>query len=357
MPFMKKHIVRQRLAAAAVLAAVVLQAGCAGKYTGGALTQSAEETLENGDYVLAQEQFTQAVAAGEDEVPGYRGLGIACMALGQYDQAVEAFETALSFTDSKMPDTVRDLRLYLISALYRAQKWPDVVTACETLLEDEKLTEGYYYLGAAYLKMGDTAQAREQFDSAAAVSKRDYSLYLQIYERYEEENMTGIGDAYLQTALQIPSESRDDDLRIGQIYYYLGQYDQAKRVLSESVEDRYLPAVRMMGEVYLAQEDFSHALAMYQILRDEGGEKPEVYNGLAQCAIAAGNYDQALDYIGQGLGLQEEEGKQQLRFNEIVVYERKLDFSTAKIKAEAYCTLYPTDEKAQKELAFLNTRV
>ena len=356
MPLNRKYKSRRCAAAAVLLAAALLQTGCAGGYSGGSKTHSGEELLENGDYAAALEQFDAAISAGEDEVPAWRGYGIACMAQGQYEEAAEAFETALNYTDSKMPETVRDLRLYLISALYRAQKWPEVVGTCEVLLENEKLTEAYYYLGAAYLKLGDSAQAGEQFDSAAAISPRDYSLYLQIYERYEEENMTGIGNTYLQTALQIPPESRDDNLRIGQIYYYLEQYDLAKNALNESVEDRYLPAVRMMGEIYLAQEDFNHALAMYQILRDEGGEKPEVYNGLAQCAIAAGNYDQALDYIGQGLALKEEEGKQQLRFNEIVVYERKLDFSTAKIKAEAYCTLYPTDEKAQKELAFLNTR-
>ena len=50
------------------------------------------------------------------------------------------------------------------------------------------------------------------------------------------------------------------------------------------------------------------------------------------------------------------EGKQELYFNEIVAYERKQDFDTAKTKAEEYVSRYPSDEAGQKEWEFLSTR-
>ena len=50
------------------------------------------------------------------------------------------------------------------------------------------------------------------------------------------------------------------------------------------------------------------------------------------CALEAGEYDQALEYISQGLALEGAAGKQELYFNEIVVYERMLDFDTARAK-------------------------
>ena len=111
-----------------------------------------------------------------------------------------------------------------------------------------------------------------------------------------------------------------------------------------------------MGEIYLAQEDYAHAQAMYQALLRENGPSPLMYNGLAVCSIQAGDPDTALTYIEQGLALETEEGKQQLRFNEIVAYERKLDFAAALEKAEAYTALYPTDAAGAKELKFLSTR-
>ena len=51
-----------------------------------------------------------------------------------------------------------------------------------------------------------------------------------------------------------------------------------------------------------------------------------------------------------------ETGKQELYFNEIVAYERKLDFAAAREKAQAYVQKYPTDEAGPKEMKFLSTR-
>ena len=45
-----------------------------------------------------------------------------------------------------------------------------------------------------------------------------------------------------------------------------------------------------------------------------------------------------------------------LLFNEIVVYEKKLDFDTARQKAEEYTAMFPEDETAAKELEFLKSR-
>jgi len=115
--------------------------------------------------------------------------------------------------------------------------------------------------------------------------------------------------------------------------------------------------MELMGEVYLAQEDYDHALSMFQSLMDLKGESPAAYNGLALCSIASGNYDGALAYIEEGLKLDTDESKQNLRFDEIVCYEKKLDFETAAIKARAYVELYPTDEAGQREYRFLKTRV
>ena len=103
-------------------------------------------------------------------------------------------------------------------------------------------------------------------------------------------------------------------------------------------------------------EDFAHARSMYERILENEGESPLVDNGLALCYLESGDYDTALSYIEKGLESGDEEQLRELRFNEIVAYERKLDFSTARVKAEAYMQLYPTDEDGGRELQFLNTR-
>ncbi len=330
--------------------------GCLGSTEGGSLTQAGLTALESGDYQTAMADFNQALQNEEDPVPALRGQGITYMGLARYEEAAEAFSAALEETDSRMPDTVRDIRLYLISALFRAGKTDQVISECEQMLSQEEMTEPCFYLGAAYLQKGDTAAARDAFDRAIATAPGDYTLYLQIYEQYENQNQTGIGDEYLQQALRIQPVSTEDYFHIGQIQFYLEKYEDARSSLLEPVEKKYLPAMKLMGEIYMAQGDYEHARASYQSIMQESGESPMLYNGLAMCAIAAGEYDEALSYIDLGLVMEEEEGKQQLRFNEIVAWEGKLDFAAALVKAEAYHALYPTDELGTKELQFLNTR-
>ena len=94
--------------------------GCLGSTEGGSLTQAGLTALESGDYQTAMADFNQALQNEEDPVPALRGQGITYMGLARYEEAAEAFSAALEETDSRMPDTVRDIRLYLISALLPA---------------------------------------------------------------------------------------------------------------------------------------------------------------------------------------------------------------------------------------------
>ena len=341
-----------------VLSGVMLIcSGCVKRSSGGSLTRQGAAALENEDYQTALVDFQQALSNGEDPVMALRGQGIALMGFARYEEAAESFKEALSRTDSKMPETTRDLRLYLASAQYRAGLYSETITTCEELLEaGDELPETCYFLGGSYLKLSDTLQAREYFDRAVELAGDDYTLYLQIYEAYESVSLTAVGDEFLQAALRIQPKDTEAAYRIGQIYYYLEKYEEARSALLEPVEEKYLPALELMGEIYLAQEDFDHALAAFRSIMEEKGESPAVFNGLALCSIASENYDEALSYIEQGLALEGDEGRQQLRFNEIVVYEKKLDFATALVKAEAYVALYPSDEAGRKELTFLRTR-
>ena len=122
------------------------------------------------------------------------------------------------------------------------------------------------------------------------------------------------------------------------------------------VEEKYQPAMNLIGKVYLKLGDYEHARAVYQQIQSEFGADADSFNGLALCAIESGDYDAALSYIAQGLALEGTSGKQELYFNEIIVYEKKLDFGTAKAKAQEYVQKYPGDEAGQKEWMFLSTR-
>lgn len=353
-----KQSVRRRMAilTGMTLLAGGLLAGC----SGGISTQKTEKgyrAVKDADFQSAQQDFETAVTEGEDAVQAYRGLGIALMGQAKYKDAVDAFNKALAATDEKMPDTVKDLLLYRESAEYRGADYAAVIKTAESLIGmDEKMKEPYFYRGAAYLYQGEQDKAKTNFDYAVSLDPSNYSLYLNIYRVYNDNHLSAVGDEYLQTALGTEPSDAEGYYQVGQIYYYLEQYDEAAKALVEPIKEKNVPAMSLMGQIYLARKDYDNAKAIYTQVQSIDPSSTDSYNGLALCALAQDDVQTALQYIAQGLALPGNEGKQDLYFNEVVAYEKSLDFLTAKDKCQKYVELYPTDEKGQRELTFLNSR-
>ncbi|MCD8337073.1 MAG: tetratricopeptide repeat protein [Lachnospiraceae bacterium] len=343
---------------ALLLLLAVFTGGCAMGEASGEKTAEGLEALLEGSYQEAVTLFEEAVSDGETLVLAYRGLGLAYMGLGDYESAAEAFEEALTHTDSRMPSTTEDIRLYLATAQYRMESYTDVIETCSDILDnsEEGNADAYFLRGASYLCEGETESASSDFDAAVALSPSDYDLYMNIYECYAQMNLSAVGVTYLQTAQNLTGDDTEYYYNQGRIYYYLGNYSEAQQMLIGPVEEKYEPAMYLIGRVYLAMDDYTHALAIYQQIQEEFGESTQCYNGLALCAMMQENYDTALTYISLGLALDGTDGKQELYFNEIVTYEKMLDFTTALEKATAYVENYPTDEAGQKEWEFLQTR-
>ena len=56
------------------------------------------EQINSGNYEEALTSFSSAEQEGKHLVESYRGSGMAYMALGEYDKAVEAFDRAVDLT-------------------------------------------------------------------------------------------------------------------------------------------------------------------------------------------------------------------------------------------------------------------
>lgn len=345
-----------RLAAPVLLASVLLLPGCGQSVPSGNM-DSGYSAVESGNYQEAEQSFETALTEGEDTVLSYRGLGLALMGQARYSEAVDAFNQALAATDDKMEQTVIDLLRYRETAQYRGQDYDGVIDTAQTLLgRDESCADAYFYRGAAFLCKGDQDKAKVNFDSALSLTPSDYSLYLNIYRVYNENHLSGVGDEYLQAALSMEPTDDESRCQVGQIYYYLEQYDEAQNAVAQPADSGYEPALSLLGQIYLAREEYDKAKAVYTRIRSLSPDSTDSFNGLALVALAQGDPDTALVEIGSGLALEGEEGKQQLYFNEIVAYEKKLDFAAAKSRCEAYVQKYPTDEQGKKELIFLNSR-
>lgn len=347
-----------RMALLFVLGAALL-GGCAMGGASGRNTQKGIAALEEGGYEQARQCFAEAITAGEEGMLAYRGLGLAYMGLADYGEAEEAFKEALENTDSRQKGNRLDLQLYLATAQYRQGKYEDTVITCDEILAEASKgnADAYFLRGASCLHEGQQEEAGEDFDAAVTLEPDDYDLYLNIYECYDQMNLSGLGGQYLQSALNIQGDDTEHSYNRGRVYYYLKSYTEAQSQLIGPVEEKYEPAMYLIGRVYLALEDYEHAQAIYRQIQEEFGQTAQSWNGLALCAVQTGDYDAALEYVSQGLAAEgSEEDRQELYFNEIVVYERKLDFATARTKAQEYVQRYPSDEAGQREWTFLSTR-
>lgn len=112
----------------------------------------------------------------------------------------------------------------------------------------------------------------------------------------------------------------------------------------------------LLGRIYLEMDDPTSARSMYQEYLAESENGARAYNGLAICDIYEENYDAALENIQKGLAENNEDERRGLLYNEIVAYEYKKDFVTAKEKMNAFLELYPDDAEALRENEFLSTR-
>ena len=286
-----------------------------------------------------------------------RAKGISYMEQADYASAISAFEEAYALCDKKMPKTKTDISLYEAACQLKLEDYESVKNTCSRALETNENGDAYYMRGVAFLNLGDTDAAKADFDSAVTLEPKNYEMCLNIYQQYEKQNLSAVGDEFLQQGLATEEEDMEDYYQKAAIYYYLKDYTKAKEALAKPVEEKNKKAMLLMGEVYLAEGDTVHARNIYQQYIDEYGEDAGVYNGLALCELADNNPDAAITMATAGLALESDDSTQRdLLYNQIVAYERKQDLETAKQLAASFVEQYPDDEEGQKEYDFLITR-
>ncbi len=149
----------------------------------------------------------------------------------------------------------------------------------------------------------------------------------------------------------------DVDYYKADCYVKLEQYDKAIAIYDQMIEKKADDSKNYMmkGNCYMKQKQIKKALETYKT-GYEATQDTILLPNLAYCYIKRENYDKAMEVVKKGLASEDESIKQELLFDEIVLYEKKMDYETAYEKAKEYVNLYPDDENGIKELTFLETR-
>lgn len=338
---------------AAACAGMMLFSGCSAEKQ--KMFDQAEKDLSQGSYEYALEEYAACVENGVKLPFSYRGAGIANLKMGNYDAAAENFTNALNC--EKVGKQLRkDLLSYRAATEYLRGSYENAMADCQTIFQDFSMdADSYFLTGKVALAMDSYDEASMNFEQAYGEDST-YARAIQIYEVYLDKDMEADGTRYLEAALTKDAKDAKDRCDRGRVYYYMEDYASAQQELIEASNKGNTEALMVLGMVYMAQKDVSNARAMYQEYVTKAERPAAGYNGLALCDMAEENYDSALSNIASGISTANGDEMQNLLFNEFVVYEKKLDFATARTKVEEYLTMYPDDAAAKKELAFLKTR-
>jgi len=338
-----------------VLAAVIcVLTGCGASKTTN--IEQGMQLIEESDYDAALESFESAIAYGEDSELLYRGEGIAYMGQGDYESAVSAFLKSLENAGGSVTDLQFDTNYYLASAYYKLGEYEEAEKIYNAIIGlRPKETDAYYLLACTLLKEGYYDAALLDFEKAFALDADNLDLVTSAYEEMEAAGFGEEGKTYIQNMMDAEGSSFSDSQK-GVLYYYMGDYDNARIYLDGALNGSDAKLSLILGQTYEQLGDMNYAAVVYQTYLDANTPDASVYNNLGNCLMKQGKYDEALEAFEAGLALGDSASRQSLLFNQVVANEYLGNFDTAKTLLSEYLSVYSDDADAQREAAFLETR-
>ena len=314
--------------------------------------ENAMTALARAEYDTALTEFQKAADVDGRLAESYRGQGLVYFAKGEYKYAETLFDQSLDSMRVINQDFTEDVKYYKAECLNQMNENEKAEALYRELAQGARPEMANALLGRLYMKQQDMLDAGEYFNLAVSEAQ-DYEVFLLIYETCFEAGLEADGTAYLQKALELTPEDAKDESNLGKIYYYLNEPAEAGEHLRKAVDAGYEDAVWALGSLYLDQEDISSARTLYEESISRGMNQAGCFNGLAMCSLKEGMGDAALQYIAEGLKADNGKFQKCLLFNEMIAYEKILDFETARAKALEFLTQYPGDPKMKREFRFL----
>ena len=225
----------------------------------------------------------------------------------QYDRAITNFQKALEFD----PDLAA--AYYYIGDTYlKMDRLDPALEALEKAVElDPAYISAYHSIGTAYLEKGDSAQARDFFETL--VSKKPDDCQIQVAYGYVMANQLGEVDKGLQAFEKAKSLCPDDPAPYQYLAYALPEDRTAENIenfkryleLTEGGETD-LEALQYLFSLYFADERYQEAkTTIDQVLAaDPANANLQLYAGVVESKL--GNHQQAIDHYTRAVEINPE---------------------------------------------------
>ncbi len=286
-----------------------------------------------------------------------RDEGIALMDEDDYEGAIAKFDEALGCSVGKVTDLELDIDYYKAAAQYASGAFDDAVSTYTYLIKYDKTNYKPYFLrGSIYASEGEIGQAIKDYDAACQIDTKNYLLYIEIYNNLDALGYTDQGLVYLNNALAVSDKSAKGKYYKGRIYYMLGQTSDAQTYLQEAIDKDVVEAKLYLAKIYQDAGDYTTAQSLLEDYASSEEVTSDALGTLGDLELAEGNYENALGYYEAGLILDSIDNLPQLMKGKVAALEKLNRYDEALETITQYLDYYPSDEEAQKEQIFLQTR-
>lgn len=362
----------------------------------------AMELAEAASYEKAVDSFEEAIQENGEKAEYYIGYGMTLNYLARYEDAIEQFQKAYQEVDNKI-SRQNNKQLYYGEAVayYGLHDYDKTVEQCEKALEIKEIeemngdiysalalaqwslgekeeaiqtytkllkenpadTKGYLQRAELETEQGDLDAAGEDYDRAIKQDEECYDAYFGRYEVYMAKGQEDAAKETLEKITSMNAREKEEKLQIGRAYYVLGDYEQAESYLKDAVKDKCTEGNYYLGMIQMDQEEYEGAIKYFtEYVEGHTGDAagltiPEVYNQMAGCAMELQEYDEAEEYLKQGLALGTTSAYQGLLKNQVILYEKRGEYKEARRAAKTYLEAWPEDQEMKKELRFIKTRI
>lgn len=311
------------------------------------------------DALEAFERAEELMRSDDDKQLLYRAKGISMMYQGNYSEAVDLFDLALDGKESRFTSTEIDILYYKAEALDKAGKYVDAALAYGTLVEADGSADVYMLRGMEYIKVGDYSGAESDLRMAIKKDKKNYDIYLALYQALKSQGKTEDAKTVLQEALKIGGNKGTALVSQGEIYLKLGDFEAAEAKLTKALDKGEISANLGMAEFYMekSEPDYQKAVEYFETYLASVTDDADAYNQYGLCLISMGNYDKAEEIFTKGVALNDRLMTRTLSKNQIIAAEKAGHWEKALEYIEVYLQKYSDDTEAQKEKEFIETRV
>lgn len=319
----------------------------------------------SGEYKDAFEELEKAVSSEKSEKAdkinkqAYRGMGICYFFAKNYVNSISCFDKALAINELEYLNL--DILKYKADSQLHLGQYEDAVKSYSDILKKDKKNEDMYLKRAyAEAQNGEADKAVADYDYVIRENKSNFDAYLGAYNLLMKEEQDEKADSYLKAALEVKPDEVNEKLKYAIIqYYYYGITDEAVASLNKMIDEKETEAYFYLAKISYAEQDLKKVSSYLNgyVSEKDSENKAEAYEMLGRCAMDAGKYEEALKLFQNGIQENDIRWTRTLMKDQIAVYEHLSDFDKAYEVTMNYLADVPDDQEVIRELEFIKTRL